>query len=96
MQIDKNLVSRLEHLARLELSDHERALIQKDLNAILEMVDHLNDLDTKDIDPLIYLNPDHNVWRKDEVRHQVKRSEALKNAPNSDGEFFRVPKVIDL
>jgi aspartyl-tRNA(Asn)/glutamyl-tRNA(Gln) amidotransferase subunit C len=37
-----------------------------------------------------------NVWREDEVKHQLDRKDALKNAPDSDGSFFKVPKVIDL
>lgn len=96
MQIDKQLVSRLEHLARLELSASERTNIQADLNEILAMVEKLNDLDTEGVEPLVYLNTDRNVWRQDEVRGQVSREAALRNAPESDGTFFKVPKVIDL
>jgi aspartyl-tRNA(Asn)/glutamyl-tRNA(Gln) amidotransferase subunit C len=96
MQIDNTLISKLEHLARLELSSEERQKIQDDLNAILEMVAQLERLDTKEVDPLVYLNPDVNVWRKDEVKDQVSRAEALKNAPKEDGTYFKVPKVIDL
>lgn len=96
MQIDKKLVSRLEHLARLELSEEERQLITQDLNDILAMVEQLNDLDSSNIEPLVYLNPDQNVWREDKVRDQIDREEAMKNAPDSDGQYFKVPKVIDL
>lgn len=96
MQIDKVLISKLENLARLELSEAEREKIQQDLNAILDMVAKLESLDTNDVEPLVYLNPDVNVWRKDEVKNQVDRSSALKNAPNQDGTYFKVPKVIDL
>lgn len=95
MQIDEQLISRLEHLARLELSTEERALIQKDLNNILEMVEKLNELDTKNVDPLVYINEEGNVWREDQVQHQLSRERALKNAPDADGVFFKVPKVID-
>ena len=96
MQIDKELISRLEHLARLELSETERAQIMGDLNNILTMVEQLQALDTKDVEPLVYLNQDVNVWRADQVKNQVERSEALKNAPHADGAYFKVPKVINL
>ena len=96
MQIDNELVSRLEHLARLELSEEERKQMQTDLNKILTMVEKLQELPTDGVEPLVYLNPDTNVWRKDEVAHQVKREDALKNAPDQDGTYFKVPKVIDL
>ena len=96
MQIDKKLISRLEHLARLELSDAERARIQKDLNDILKMVEKLQELDTNTIDPLVYLNQEGNQWRKDEIAHQLDRAKALKNAPKQDGTYFKVPKVIDI
>jgi len=96
MQIDEKLISRLEHLARLELSVDERAHLQADLNKILEMVEKLNELDTTNVDPLVYINEEGNVWREDEISHQINREKALKNAPDQDGVFFKVPKVIDL
>ncbi|HKK75878.1 MAG TPA: Asp-tRNA(Asn)/Glu-tRNA(Gln) amidotransferase subunit GatC [Saprospiraceae bacterium] len=96
MQIDHSLILRLEHLARLELSKDERATIRQDLNDILTMVEQLQDLPTDEVEPLVYLNPDVNVWREDQVKDQVSRTAALKNAPSQDGTYFTVPKVIDL
>ncbi|HOY21216.1 MAG TPA: Asp-tRNA(Asn)/Glu-tRNA(Gln) amidotransferase subunit GatC [Haliscomenobacter sp.] len=96
MTITGTLISRLEHLARLELSEEERKSLQEDLNNILVMVEKLQALDTNDVEPLVYLNEDVNVWREDQVQHQVKREDALHNAPQQDGTFFMVPKVIDL
>lgn len=96
MQIDKPLISQLEHLARLELSEEERTTLAKDLNAILEMVAKLQELDTKDVEPLVYINEDVNQLREDEVKGQVSQLDALTNAPDQDGTYFKVPKVIDL
>lgn len=96
MQVDEKLISRLEHLARLELSAAERTQLQVDLNNILTMVEKLNELDTKNVDPLVYINEEGNNWREDQVQHQISREKALENAPDQDGIFFRVPKVIDL
>lgn len=96
MNIDEKLISRLEHLARLELSVEERKGIQKDLNNILGMVEKLNELDTAKVEPLVYVSESQNVLREDEVKHQLDRSKGLKNAPQQNGEYFEVPKVIDL
>ncbi|MEL6922403.1 MAG: Asp-tRNA(Asn)/Glu-tRNA(Gln) amidotransferase subunit GatC [Bacteroidota bacterium] len=94
MTVDKELISRLEHLARLELSAEEKQRIQHDLNEILKMVEKLNELDTDGVAPLVYLSEAENVAREDEVRHQVDRAAALKNAPQQDGTYIKVPKVI--
>ena len=96
MTIDNELISRLEHLARLELSVEERQRIQKDLNEILDMVAKLEELDTENVEPLVYLSEEANVLRKDEIKNQVTREDALSNAPDKDEQYFRLPKVIDL
>ena len=96
MQIDDQLISRLELLARLELSDAEKVRLKADLNSILGMVEKLNDLDVEGVEPLVYLNDAINRMREDQVANQVSREEALQNAPDQNGTFFRVPKVIDL
>jgi aspartyl-tRNA(Asn)/glutamyl-tRNA(Gln) amidotransferase subunit C len=96
MTVNTDLISRLEHLARLELSEQERISLQSDLTNILDMVEKLQELDTTQVEPLVYMNEEVNVWREDEVKHQVEREAALKNAPDQDGTFFKVPKVIDL
>ena len=96
MQVDKKLISRLEELTRLDLSEEEREALRRDLTGILAMVEKLRELDLDGVEPLVYVNEEQNRWRRDEVRGQVSRPEALRNAPDSDGKHFRVPKVIDL
>ncbi|MFK8005918.1 MAG: Asp-tRNA(Asn)/Glu-tRNA(Gln) amidotransferase subunit GatC [Saprospiraceae bacterium] len=94
MKIDQSLISKLEHLARLELSTTEKDGIQNDLNNILQMVEKMNELNTDDVEPLIYINEQQNVWREDKVANQVDRKDALRNAPDKNEQFFKVPKVI--
>ena len=94
MNIDQALISRLEHLARLELSAEEREGIRNDLNNILQMVEKMNEVDTDNVEPLVYINEQFNVWREDEVKNQVDRKDALKNGPDVNDEFFKVPKMI--
>ena len=95
MQIDAALISRLEKLSRLQLGDAEREKLTGDLQRILDMVDTLRALDTENIEPLVYLNDAVNVLRADEVGRQLTISEALQNAPEQNGQFFMVPKMID-
>ena len=94
MQVDEQLVLRLEKLARLQLSEEEREVIQGDLNKILGMVDKLKEIDTDNVEPLVYMNEEVNVLREDVVKNQVPREDALRNAPAEDGTYFKVPKVI--
>lgn len=94
MKIDTPLISRLEELARLELSDAERTKLTGDLSEILKMVEKLEELDTTGVEPLVYINDEVNVLRTDEVKHQVSREAAFKNAPDADETYFKVPKVI--
>lgn len=95
MEINDALILQLEELARLQLSDEERAELRSDLEKMLRMVGKLSDLDVDGVEPLVYLNEQTAPPRRDEVAHQLNRKDALRNAPDTDGEFFRVPKVIN-
>jgi aspartyl-tRNA(Asn)/glutamyl-tRNA(Gln) amidotransferase subunit C len=55
----------------------------------------LNDLETKDIDPLIHMNEELNNWREDEIDDVLSQAEALANSPVKDGTYFKLPKVLD-
>ena len=94
MKIDKSLISRLETLAKLKLSDSEKEELAGDLTNILNMVEKLQEVDTDGVEPLVYMNDEVNKLRPDQVDNMVKQAEALKNAPDSDGTYFKTPKVI--
>lgn len=96
MKTDRALISHLEHLARLELSEAEREALMLDLDKILAMVEKLQELDLEGVEPKVYLNEAPNPLRPDEVAGQSSREEALRNAPEHDGVYFLTPKVIDL
>lgn len=68
-----------------------------DLNSILEYIDRLNQLNTGDVPPMaqVFGGGAAFPWREDELRPSLPRSEVMKDAPGSDGEFFKVPKVIE-
>ncbi len=89
------MVDRIAALAYLSFEDEEKEQIRGDLEKILSFVEKLNELDTSDIEPLIYLSSSSKLLRPDLQTEQINRKDALLNAPDSDGEYFLVPKVID-
>jgi aspartyl-tRNA(Asn)/glutamyl-tRNA(Gln) amidotransferase subunit C len=80
----------------LELSEGERTKVQGSLNDILKMVDKLNELNTEGVEPLVYVNEEITSLRDDKVSNELTQKQALQNAPNHNGTYFKVPKVIDL
>ena len=95
MQVNKELISRLEKLARLQLSETEQTQFAGDLTRILDMVDQLREVDTTGVEPLAYPTESPGELREDQVGAQLTPETALKNAPQHDGHFFLVPKVIE-
>ncbi|MGO8942181.1 MAG: Asp-tRNA(Asn)/Glu-tRNA(Gln) amidotransferase subunit GatC [Syntrophobacteraceae bacterium] len=81
-------------LARLELSEAEEQRMTGQINSILEYMDKLNELDTKDVPPTTHAIQLQNVFRPDLVQRSLERTESLANAPGTDGVNFVVPKVI--
>jgi len=95
MITDKDVIY-VADLANLELTLQERQRMLHDLNSILDYIDRLNELDTSRILPMAQtLLPVAEAMREDALAACLPREAALKNAPDSDGEFFRVPKVIE-
>ena len=94
-KIDQTQVRRVAQLARLELSDDEVAQFSTDLSAIVEYIEKLNELDTEHVEPLAHCLPVHNSFRADEIRISLSNDAALANAPERDGEFFKVPKILE-
>ena len=81
-------------LAKLNFDESSMESMKSDMQKILGFVDKLNEINTEGIDPLIYLNEENNVMRKDEVNESINQKEALKNSPEKDSDYFKVPKVI--
>jgi aspartyl-tRNA(Asn)/glutamyl-tRNA(Gln) amidotransferase subunit C len=94
MEVNIQLVNEIAHLARLYFTDEEKIEIEKDLQRMISFVEKLNEVDTTGIEPLQHMSISTNVLRDDEIKGSVDRSEALRNAPVTDGIFFKVPKVI--
>lgn len=94
-KIDIKTVDEIAHLARLEFSAEEKPGILNDMNRMLTFIDKLNELDTENVSPLIYMTDEKNVMRADEPETTISQKEALKNAPRKDSDYFKAPKVIE-
>lgn len=94
MEVNDALVEKLAHLARLEFNATEKEEIKKDLQKMISFVEKLNELDLTGTAPLLHMSDEINVLRDDEVKGSIPRDQALKNAPDHDERFFKVPKII--
>lgn len=94
MKIDEQLIQRLATLAKLEFNEADKIEVQKNLGSILDLVEKLQEVNTEGVDPLIYMNENTDVFRKDEVFAIITKEQALKNAPSKDSDYIKVPKVI--
>jgi len=102
MKITDQDVRYVADLANLELTDTERAGMEKDLNSILGYIGQLSELDTSNLEPMAQVaqiaaskSAAADILRPDDLRECLPHDSAMANAPLSDGVFFRVPKVIE-
>jgi len=82
-------------LSRLELSDTEKELFAGQLSNIIEYTEKLNELDTSGVEPTAHILPMNNVFREDKLRNSLPQDKALRNAPDKEGGFYKVPKIIE-
>ena len=94
MAVTRKEVEHIAELARLKFKDEELESFTIQINEILAYMDQLNELDTENVEPLLHPVEGNNVFRKDATKPSIEREDALKNAPQKDDEFFKVPKVI--
>ena len=94
-KIDQAQVRKVAKLSRLELTEAEVEEFTCQLSAILDYVEKMNELDTANIEPLAHCLPISNIFRRDCVKESLGTEKTLGNAPQRDGEFFKVPKILD-
>ncbi len=95
MSVTENDVRYMADLARLQLSEDEVTSFARDMNKILGYMEHLEELDTSGVEPLEHVIELDSRLRKDEAKAPLSHEDALKNAPDADSDYFRVPKVIE-
>tara|TARA_B100001057_G_C22632835_1_gene865079 strand:- start:416 stop:706 length:291 start_codon:yes stop_codon:yes gene_type:complete len=94
MKIDQTLIEKLAKLSQLDFSQEAKRKMEQDLNKILDFVDELNTLNTDDIEPLVYINEEVNKLREDKIGEHLTKEKALKNAPDKNSDYFKVPTVL--
>jgi aspartyl-tRNA(Asn)/glutamyl-tRNA(Gln) amidotransferase subunit C len=87
-------VRHVAKLARLALPDERMARLTAELESILGYIDKLAEVDVSGVEPMAHALPVHNVFREDVVAPPLPLEKVLQNAPETDGPFFKVPKVI--
>lgn len=96
MKIDEKTLDRIAELARLDYSDPAaRKAILADMEKVLTFVEKLNGVDTKGVEPLIFMTDEADVLRDDVAEASISKKEALMNAPVKDSDYFKVPRVVD-
>ena len=85
----------MAHLARLDFEEHAEQAMLESMSEILDWVEQLEEVDTTGVEPLTNMSFEINVLREDRVGEHLSRERGLQNAPRHDGEFFRVPKVLE-
>jgi aspartyl-tRNA(Asn)/glutamyl-tRNA(Gln) amidotransferase subunit C len=95
MSVTEKDVLYVANLARLQLSENEVHSLAKDMNNILDYMDLLNEIDTDHIEPLEHVIELKSRLREDTSNIPLNHEDALKNAPDADSDYFRVPKVIE-
>lgn len=95
MNINRELLDKIANLARLELSEPEAQKMMEDMTAILNWMEKLHEVNTDGVEPLTTMSHELNAMRNDQVLPHLPHDEALRNAPQKDADFFRVPKVLE-
>lgn len=95
MSVTEKDVQYIANLAKLQVTEEEAKSYAKDMSSILGYMELLNEVDTSNIEPLEHVIDLDSRFRKDEAKSPLSHEDALKNAPDADSDYFRVPKVIE-
>ena len=95
MSVTKKDVDYVADLARLQLTEEETESLVSDMNQILDYMTTLEEVDTSDVEPLEHVIDLEYRLRDDEAKEPLSHEDALKNAPDADSDYFRVPRVIE-
>lgn len=93
--MEKEEIDYFANLSRLILNESEKELFTKQLGDILDYMKKLNELDTRNVKPMVYASKLNNVFREDKIIPSISQQQALKNSPSFTLPFFKVPKVIE-
>lgn len=92
---DHKIARYVADLARIDISSEEEKFLGSQLSRILEYIDKLKEVDVDGIEPMRGLHLQKNVFREDQVKIYPFREDIIANAPKKDGNYFKIPPVID-
>lgn len=95
MSLSVDDVRYIASLARLRFAPEEEAKLAGQMSQILEYVSKLDELDTSNVEPMAHVLDANNVFREDGTEQRITHDDGLRNAPDADSDYFRVPKVIE-
>ena len=95
MAITKDTVLKIANLAKIEVSDDETVKLHDEMSSIIKWVEMLNEVDTKDVQPMTNSLSENLRMREDVINDGDKAKDILSNSPTDDQNFFVVPKVIE-
>jgi aspartyl-tRNA(Asn)/glutamyl-tRNA(Gln) amidotransferase subunit C len=95
MSVDAATVRRIAHLARIAVTDAEVPHLQGELNAMLAFVEQLSEVDVEGVEPMTSVTPMEMKKRADVVNDGQIADDVVRNAPETQGHFFLVPKVVE-
>ena len=95
MTIDLKTVKHISKLSRISIDDEKAKKLTNDLNSIFKLIEKLDELDTKKVEPLTSIAETNLKLRKDEIKSKNIREDILKNSPEDNEDFFVVPKVVE-
>ena len=95
MTIDLKTVKHISKLSKISIDDEKAKKLTNDLNSIFKLIEKLDELDTKKVEPLTSIAETNLKLRKDEIKSKNIREDILKNSPEDNEDFFVVPKVVE-
>jgi len=95
-KISRDEIYHIADLAYLYLDDEQAEKLASDLSEIVSYVEKLSELFTEDVEPMMHAVPMENILREDELHSSMTKEDALRCAPLHDGEYFLVPKILEV
>jgi len=94
INVDDDLIVKLSKLAKLKFDEKSAEKMKAELSKIIEFVNAISKIDTQNIEPLIYMSEETNTLRADKIENEISQKDALKNAPQKDSDYFKLPTIL--
>ena len=93
-RITREEVEHVASLARIELTEEEKAIFTEQFNDILELFKKIDEADTENVPPTYHVLDLADIYRQDEAKESLSTEETLKNAPKKEDGFFKSPRIV--